>query len=111
MKDAMSSPIGAIAPGAEDPRVSVTNGDALDGSRPQFSYTDLREWVTQADRLGEIRIVPGDRASIRAIVVGRHLVRVIGFIAQYAVSVGNARRNEQRARSLLAQMKRVDPAE
>jgi len=59
LKDAMSSPIGAIAPGAEDPRVSVTNGDALDDSRPQFSYTDLREWITQADRLGEIRIVPG----------------------------------------------------
>src|ERR1700686_1805507 len=55
----MSSPISAIAPGAEAPGVPATNGDALDGSPPQFSYTDLREWIKQADRLGEIRILPG----------------------------------------------------
>jgi hypothetical protein len=54
LKDAMRSPIGAIAPCAEAPRAPVTNGDALDGSRPQFSYMDKREWITQADKLGDM---------------------------------------------------------
>ena len=48
MKDAMSGRIGAIAPGAEDPRVAVTKGDALDDSRPQFPYSDLRGWIVFA---------------------------------------------------------------
>jgi UbiD family decarboxylase len=59
INDAMSSPVGGIAPGTEDPRPSVADESSLNGQRPQFAYSDLREWITQADRLGEIRVVPG----------------------------------------------------
>ncbi len=59
VKDAMSSPIGDVAPGTEDPRVNLVEENGRDGQRPQFPYRDLREWITQADRLGEIRVVPG----------------------------------------------------
>ncbi|HEY3120655.1 MAG TPA: UbiD family decarboxylase, partial [Vicinamibacteria bacterium] len=30
-----------------------------DPSRPRFSYTDLREWLVQAEALGEVRVVNG----------------------------------------------------
>jgi hypothetical protein len=66
LKDAMRSPIGAIAPCAEAPRVP---GDALDGSRPQFSYTDLRKWITQADRLGDM-LTRSDPANSIGIIQG-----------------------------------------
>ena len=59
MKDAMSNPIGAMATGTEDPRVAVSGSSSGDGVRPRFAYTDLREWIEQAEQLGEVRSVSG----------------------------------------------------
>jgi len=55
----MSSPIGSVVPGAEDPRVDSANGNEEGGLKPSFAYNDLREWIAQAEKLGEIRIVSG----------------------------------------------------
>ena len=57
MKDAMSMPIGVA--GAEDPRAAESNGAAAAGRKPRFAYKDLREWIREAEKLGEIRIVKG----------------------------------------------------
>src|SRR5579863_8940066 len=57
MKEAMSMPIGVA--GAEDPRATESNGAAAVGRKPRFAYTDLREWIREAEKLGEIRIVKG----------------------------------------------------
>src|SRR2546425_627721 len=59
MKDAMSNPIGAMTAGTEDPRVAVSSSSSGDGRRPRFAYTDLREWIEQAEQLGEVRLVSG----------------------------------------------------
>ena len=59
MKDLMSNPIGSVTPGTEDPRVAVAGSNGADGSRPSFAYTDLREWIAQAEKLGEVKIVSG----------------------------------------------------
>jgi UbiD family decarboxylase len=59
MKDAMSNPIGAMTAGTEDPRVPVAGSSSGDGARPRFAYTDLREWIEQAEQLGEVRLVSG----------------------------------------------------
>ncbi len=59
MKDAMSNPIGAMTAGTEDPRVAVSGSSSRDGHRPRFAYTDLREWIEQAEQLGEVRLVSG----------------------------------------------------
>jgi 4-hydroxy-3-polyprenylbenzoate decarboxylase len=50
-QDAMSSPM-ATAVAAPEPA-------ATGPSRPRFSYTDLREWLAQAEALGEVRVVKG----------------------------------------------------
>jgi UbiD family decarboxylase len=50
-QDAMSSPM-ATAVAAPEPT-------AKGPSRPRFSYTDLREWLAQAEALGEVRVVKG----------------------------------------------------
>lgn len=59
MKDAMSNPIGAMTAGTEDPRVAVSDSSSRDGHRARFAYTDLREWIEQAEQLGEVRTVSG----------------------------------------------------
>ena len=54
MPDAMSSPMGSAA-------ATAANGsDQADGSgKPHFAYHDLRTWIDQADKLGEVRVVKG----------------------------------------------------
>ncbi len=59
MTDLMSNPLGAATAGAEDPRPAVSAAKAAENPAPQFSYTDLREWIGQAEKLGEIRRVSG----------------------------------------------------
>ena len=50
MNDAMSSPLGKVLTEAAEP----TNEPGL-----EFRYEDLREWIAQAEKLGEIRHVKG----------------------------------------------------
>src|SRR5713226_2719171 len=63
MKDDMSNPIGTLTTGAEDPRpavkIDVKTAEHDDGLRVSFRYTDLREWLDEADRLGEVRVISG----------------------------------------------------
>jgi len=65
LEDGMSTPVGAVAPataltpGTEDPRVDLAQENGRNGQRPQFAYRDLREWMAQANRLGEVRVVSG----------------------------------------------------
>jgi UbiD family decarboxylase len=56
MPDAMSSPLGSAA-------ATATNGSERASSpaeiKPHFAYHDLRTWIEQADKLGEVRVVKG----------------------------------------------------
>ena len=54
MKDLMSNPIGSVVPGTEDPRVPTAENGLEDGLRPKFAYGVLREWIAQAEKLGEV---------------------------------------------------------
>ena len=58
-KDAMANPIGTVTTGAEDPRPTVSAAERHDGLRVNLPYTDLREWMDEADRLGELRGITG----------------------------------------------------
>ena len=55
MPDAMSSPLGSAA--------ATATKDEHAGSpaaiKPHFAYHDLRTWIEQADKLGEVRVVTG----------------------------------------------------
>ena len=46
---AMGNAIGAAEPGR------AGGAAAASGLRPQIAYTDLREWIEEARKLGEIR--------------------------------------------------------
>ena len=59
MKDAMSSPIGTVATGAEDPRPAVKTSEHHDGLRVDLPYADLRQWLVEAEKLGEVRVISG----------------------------------------------------
>jgi 4-hydroxy-3-polyprenylbenzoate decarboxylase len=60
MKDAMSNPIGMVIPGeAEDPRVATRAHEDAAPLRHNIPYGDLREWVAEAEKLGEVRVVSG----------------------------------------------------
>jgi hypothetical protein len=48
----MGNAIGAAEPARD-------GGTAASGLRPQLAYTDLREWIEEARKLGEIREVGG----------------------------------------------------
>jgi 4-hydroxy-3-polyprenylbenzoate decarboxylase len=50
-QDAMSSPMATA--------VATPEPAATGPARPRFSYTDLREWLAQAEALGEVRVVKG----------------------------------------------------
>jgi len=50
---AMGNAIGAAEPGR------AGGAAAASGLRPQIAYTDLREWIEEARKLGEIREVGG----------------------------------------------------
>src|SRR5258708_27877068 len=54
--DPNSSGMGNAIGGAETVRAG---GAADSGLRPQIAYTDLREWIEEARKLGEIREVRG----------------------------------------------------
>lgn len=56
MKDAMSKPVGTAAPGAKESRGGA---GPLAGIKVELPYTDLREWIAEAEKLGEIRVVSG----------------------------------------------------
>jgi UbiD family decarboxylase len=58
-QDAMSNPIGSTPVGTEDPRPTVTTRTADGGLRINLPYTDLREWMDEADKLGEVRVISG----------------------------------------------------
>ena len=63
MKDPMSNPMGSPV-GTEDPRPvaprSVAGDREPDGRlQPRISYTDLREWIAETEKLGEVRVVSG----------------------------------------------------
>ena len=59
LKDPMSSPIGTVTTGAEDPRPSVAMNERHDGLRVDLAYTDLRQWIDEAEKLGEVRVITG----------------------------------------------------
>ena len=59
LKDPMSNPIGTVATGAEDPRPSVAVEEHRDGLRVNLAYTDLRQWIEEAEKLGEVRVITG----------------------------------------------------
>ena len=60
MSDLMSNPLGAATTGAEDPRPAVSpSKPPQEEFKPRFSYRDLREWIVQAEKLGEVRHVKG----------------------------------------------------
>src|SRR5205823_4295728 len=61
LDDAMSNPIGTVTTGTEDPRPPVTavQTERHDGLRVDLPYTDLREWLEAADKLGEVRVISG----------------------------------------------------
>ena len=54
MKDLMSNPIGTVTAGAEQPGAKTA-----DAAQPRFVYNDLREWITAAEQLGEVRVISG----------------------------------------------------
>ena len=60
-KDAMANPIGTVTTGAEDPRpaVTATIAERHDGLRVHLPYSDLREWLAEAEKLGEARVITG----------------------------------------------------
>ena len=58
-KDAMANPIGTVTTGSEDPRPAVKIGERHDGLRVNLPYTDLREWLDEVDKLGEVRAISG----------------------------------------------------
>ncbi len=52
-QDAMSSPIGTVTPVSK-------GGTAAKADKPHnLPYKDLREWIEQAEQLGEVRVVEG----------------------------------------------------
>ncbi len=58
--DAMSTPMGTVVPGeAEDPRVATAAAGRATALRPQIAYDDLRDWIAEAEKLGEVRVVTG----------------------------------------------------
>jgi UbiD family decarboxylase len=59
MKDVMNNLMGAASAGAEDPRPTVSAAETAQSLVPQFPYTDLREWISAVEKLGEIRRVSG----------------------------------------------------
>ncbi len=60
MKDSMSSPIGGIGAEGEDPRESSPPQDEGPGEPvAQLAYDDLRGWIAEAEKLGEVRVVSG----------------------------------------------------
>jgi UbiD family decarboxylase len=63
MTDAMSNPIGTPV-GTEDPRPVLPGPVAADSEpddalRPKILYNDLREWIAETEKLGEVRVVSG----------------------------------------------------
>jgi len=63
MKDAMSNPIGTPV-GTEDPRPVppspvAADPEPADGLHPRILYNDLREWIAETEKLGEVRVVSG----------------------------------------------------
>src|SRR5436309_13486880 len=58
-KDAMANPIGTVTTGSEDPRPTVKIGERHDGLHVNLPYADLREWLDEADKLGEVRAISG----------------------------------------------------
>jgi UbiD family decarboxylase len=59
MSDLMRNPVGAATAGAEDPRPATSTIQMAENVTPHFAYADLREWIAQAEKLGEIRKVSG----------------------------------------------------
>jgi 4-hydroxy-3-polyprenylbenzoate decarboxylase len=59
LKDAMSNPIGAVATGTEDPRPIVKTVERHDGLHVELLYDDLRQWLAEAEKLGEVRVISG----------------------------------------------------
>ena len=59
LKDAMSSPIGTVTTGTEDPRPAVRTSERHDGLHVDLPYSDLREWLAEAEKLGEVRVISG----------------------------------------------------
>src|SRR5579872_1853946 len=59
MTDLASNPLSTATAGSEDPRPAISTPENGKNLTPQFSFTDLREWIEQADKLGEIRRVNG----------------------------------------------------
>jgi 4-hydroxy-3-polyprenylbenzoate decarboxylase len=58
--DAMSNVIGTIVPGeAEDPRGTQIGQEPRTRRSLQLQYGDLREWLTEAEKLGEVRVITG----------------------------------------------------
>jgi 4-hydroxy-3-polyprenylbenzoate decarboxylase len=57
VKDAVSTPTGVAD--AADPHAHAKNGASADGLKPRFAYGDLREWIKEAEKLGEIKVVKG----------------------------------------------------
>ncbi len=54
MSDAVKTAQGAA--GVLDPGTSGANGA---GAKPRFAYGDLREWIKEAEKLGEVKVVMG----------------------------------------------------
>lgn len=52
--DAMANPMGSLAADDEPPVIASVIAPGF-----EIPYTDLREWIIQADKLGEIRVVKG----------------------------------------------------
>ena len=52
MKEAVRTPAGIADPHPK-------NGASAEGLKPRFAYGDLREWIREAEKLGEVKVVKG----------------------------------------------------
>jgi UbiD family decarboxylase len=60
MQDPMTTPMGTVVPGeGEDPRLGAARADRAAALRPHIVYDDLRDWIAEAEKLGEVRVVTG----------------------------------------------------
>ena len=57
--DGMSHAIGTAKTAAAAPKAAAPETDPLAGVVPHLAYTDLREWMAEAAKLGELREVSG----------------------------------------------------